>query len=71
MSELPLVSVVVPCRNERRYIGPCLDALLAMDYPHDRLEILVADGMSDDGTRDVLAAYAARNPIVRVLDNPG
>jgi cellulose synthase/poly-beta-1,6-N-acetylglucosamine synthase-like glycosyltransferase len=71
MSELPFVSVVVPCRNERRYIGPCLDALLAMDYPHDRLEILVADGMSEDGTRDVLAAYAARNPIVRVLDNPG
>lgn len=70
MSELPLVSVVIPCRNERRYIGPCLDALLAMDYPHDRLEILVVDGMSDDGTREVLADYSARHPIVRVLDNP-
>src|SRR5690606_22412110 len=55
---------------ERRYIGPCLDALLAMDYPHDRLEILVVAGMSDDGTREVLADYAARHPIVRVLDNP-
>ncbi len=70
MSKRPLVSVVVPCRNERRYIGPCLDALLAMDYPHDRLEILVVDGMSDDGTREVLAEYSARHPIVRVLDNP-
>ncbi len=70
MSERPLVSVVVPCRNERRYIGPCLDALLAMDYPHDRLEILVVDGMSDDGTREVLAEYSARHPIVRILDNP-
>jgi cellulose synthase/poly-beta-1,6-N-acetylglucosamine synthase-like glycosyltransferase len=71
MSERPLVSVVIPCRNERRYIGPCLDALLAMDYPHDRLEILVVDGMSDDGTREVLADYRARHPIIRVLDNPG
>ena len=71
MSERPLVSVVIPCRNERRYIGPCLDALLAMDYPHDRLEILVVDGMSDDGTREVLAEYSARHPIVRVLANPG
>jgi cellulose synthase/poly-beta-1,6-N-acetylglucosamine synthase-like glycosyltransferase len=71
MSELPLVSVVVPCRNERRYIGPCLDALLAMDYPHDRLEVLVVDGMSDDGTREVLADYSARHPVVRMLDNPG
>ncbi|HEY9480303.1 MAG TPA: glycosyltransferase family 2 protein [Gemmatimonadaceae bacterium] len=70
MSGQPLVSVVIPCRNERRYIGPCLDALLAMDYPHDRLEILVVDGMSDDGTREVLASYAARHPMVRVLDNP-
>jgi cellulose synthase/poly-beta-1,6-N-acetylglucosamine synthase-like glycosyltransferase len=70
MSEKSMVSVVIPCRNERRYIGPCLDALLAMDYPHDRLEILVVDGMSDDGTREVLADYSARHPIVRMLDNP-
>ncbi|HMA45165.1 MAG TPA: glycosyltransferase family 2 protein, partial [Gemmatimonadales bacterium] len=35
-----------------------------------RLEVLVVDGMSDDGTRTVLAEYSARNPLVRVLDNP-
>jgi glycosyltransferase involved in cell wall biosynthesis len=66
----PLVTIVVPCRNEERYIAECLDSILACDYPPDQLEILVVDGMSDDGTRAVLADYAARNPLVRMLDNP-
>lgn len=66
----PLVTIVVPCRNEARYIVECLDSILACDYPPDRLEVIVVDGMSDDGTRSVLADYAARNPLVRMLDNP-
>jgi len=60
VTDQPLVSIVIPCRNEARYIGTCLDAILANDYPHDRLEVLVADGMSTDGTRDVLADYTRR-----------
>ena len=67
---VPFVSVVVPCRNERARIVPCLASVLGGDYPADRLEVLVADGMSDDGTRERLAAVAARDPRVRVLDNP-
>lgn len=70
MSQQPSVSIVVPCRNEERYIVECLDSILACDYPHDRLEVLVVDGMSDDGTRAILTEYATRHPEVRVLDNP-
>ena len=70
MSTQPSVSIVVPCRNEERYIVECLDSILACDYPHDRLEVLVVDGMSDDGTRATLTDYATRHPEVRVLDNP-
>jgi glycosyltransferase involved in cell wall biosynthesis len=66
----PLVSIVVPCRNEAEYIRPLLDSILANDYPRDRLEVLVVDGMSDDATRDVIAAYARRHPSIRLLDNP-
>ncbi|MBZ5644092.1 MAG: glycosyltransferase, partial [Acidobacteriia bacterium] len=51
MDNLPLVSIVVLCRNEEEFIGRCLDSLLANDYPKDRLEVFVADGMSQDGTR--------------------
>ncbi len=65
------VSVIVPCRNEERYIAPCLDSIMATDYPADRLEVLVVDGESEDRTRAILAEYVARYPIIRVLDNPG
>ena len=47
----PLVSVIVPCRNEGRWIAACLQSILANDYPADCLEILVVDGMSNDDTR--------------------
>jgi glycosyltransferase involved in cell wall biosynthesis len=67
--ERPFVSVIVPCRNEITYIARCLDSILASEYPDDRFEIIVADGLSDDGTRLVLAEYASRHPSIRVLDN--
>ncbi len=66
----PMVTVIVPCRNERRHIGPCLDSILTNDYPKERIEILVVDGMSDDGTGDVVAEYASHDPSVRLVPNP-
>ena len=51
---LPYLSVVVPCWNEARFAAGFLDGLLATTYPPDRMEILIADGMSDDGTRDII-----------------
>ena len=41
--ERPRVSVVIPCREEERFIGRCLESVLAGDYPQDRLEILVVE----------------------------
>ncbi|MCI0523938.1 MAG: glycosyltransferase family 2 protein [Acidobacteria bacterium] len=70
MNSLPLVSLIVPCRNEQKTIRQCLDSILACDYPIDHLEILVADGMSDDGTREILNGYASRFPAIRMIDNP-
>ncbi len=70
MPERPLVSVIVPCRNEAPFLGVCLDSIVTGDYPKDRLEILVVDGMSEDGTRAIAQDYAHRHPFVRVLDNP-
>lgn len=66
----PMVTVIVPCRNEERFIAGCLDSILASTYPREALEVLVVDGRSDDGTRAVLADYVARHPTVRMLDNP-
>lgn len=67
---LPTVSVVMPCRDEARHIEAALTSLLDGRYPADRLEILVVDGLSRDGTRDLVTAFAARDPRVRLLDNP-
>ncbi len=68
----PFVSVIVPCYNEEATIGLLLDALYRQTYPRDRMEVVVADGMSEDGTREAIAAWQARHPdlSVRVVDNP-
>ena len=50
----PLVSVIMPVRNEAAYIERSLGAVLGQEYPAERLEILVVDGMSDDGTREAV-----------------
>ena len=70
VEDTPLVTVVVPCRNEARSIGPCLRSVLAQDYPRASIEVLVVDGMSTDGTRATVAHIAAEDSRVRLLDNP-
>lgn len=69
-AELPFVSVVMPIRNERAYIETVVTQVLDQDYPLDRLEVLIADGESDDGTREWLDALAASEERVRVIENP-
>lgn len=72
-TELPLVSVVMPVRNEAAFIARSLGAVVQQDYPAHRLEVLVADGMSSDGTREEIARLAAACPRMRItiIDNPG
>ncbi len=70
MTLTPMVSVIIPCRNEAQSIGRCLASVLASEYPPDRLEVIVADGMSRDGTRKRVDRYAARDRRVRRIDNP-
>jgi len=66
----PLVTIIMPIRNEARYIARALHAVLAQDYPVDKVEIFVVDGMSEDGTRAIVTAMAAGEPRVQLLDNP-
>lgn len=68
----PAFSVIIPCRNEGQRILAVLDDLQAQDLAEPG-EIVVADGQSDDGTRELLTAYAARVDLrlpLRVVDNP-
>ncbi len=69
-ADLPFLSVIVPCRNEEGFIGPCLGSILRNDYPTDKYEILVVDGMSTDGTRSTVRQLAQSSKNVRLLHNP-
>lgn len=66
----PFVSIIVPCRNELGHIVPCLESLLAQRHPREKLEVFFLDGMSADGTREILEEAARKHPFMRVLDNP-
>ncbi len=67
--ELPLVSIIIPCRNEEMFIGPCIDSVLMNDYPKDRLELLVVDGESSDRTKDIVQGYCEKYSFISLLDN--
>jgi succinoglycan biosynthesis protein ExoA len=67
----PLVTVAVPCLDEEEHIENFLRAIEAQDWPRDRLEILVADGMSLDATREILGRLAEGDPRIQLIDNPG
>jgi len=69
MSKMPFVSVIIPCHNEAGFIEKTIESVLGGDYPVDRMEILAVDGMSDDGTRDIVKRLAAKDARVRLFDN--
>jgi len=64
------VSVIIPCRNEEKFIEKCLSSIIANDYPKDKLEILVIDGMSEDNTRWIVKEYSQKYPFIKLLENP-
>lgn len=64
------VTVIVPCRNEIRHIRAFLGSVMHQDITGIDLEIVVADGMSGDGTREILEEYEREYPALRVIDNP-
>ncbi|HEX5356956.1 MAG TPA: glycosyltransferase family 2 protein, partial [Aquabacterium sp.] len=70
--QLRIVSVIVPCRNEQDHIESFCRSVAAQAVPEGwALEVLIADGLSDDGTRERLAALCAQDARFVMLDNPG
>lgn len=64
------ISVVVSCRNELRHIRAFLESLFRQELDGIEMEVLIADGMSADGTRMVLHEFERKFPALRVIDNP-
>jgi succinoglycan biosynthesis protein ExoA len=70
MTDVPFVTIAMPCLNEEGYIEECLRCVQAQDYPADRMEILVADGGSIDATREILHRMGSDDPRIQLVDNP-
>ena len=65
-----MLSVICPIYNEEKYIGKCIDSILAQDYPQTDLEVLFVDGMSSDQTRLIIQEYVSHYPFLRFTSVP-
>lgn len=63
------VTVIIPCRNEEKFIGACLDSFVNQTYPKELLNIIVADGMSTDNTRNIINEYCNKYKFINMIDN--
>jgi glycosyltransferase involved in cell wall biosynthesis len=66
----PLVTIIMPIRNEAAFIGRLLRAVFDQDYPAERMDVIVADGMSTDGTREIVRSLQQEHANLRLIDNP-
>jgi cellulose synthase/poly-beta-1,6-N-acetylglucosamine synthase-like glycosyltransferase len=68
--EFPGCTILIPAHNEAKVIGATVDAMLALDYPADRLSILVINDGSSDGTKEIVEGYAAQDRRVELFNVP-
>jgi len=66
----PFVTVLLPVRNEEGRIRACIESILRQDYPRDRMEVLILDGMSTDRTPEIVREFAEQYPFLRLVANP-
>ena len=70
MKKYPSISVILPVLNEAKSIRASLGAVLTQDYPSEYMEILVVDGGSNDGTREIVQEMRRNHANLKLLDNP-
>ncbi len=64
------VSVVIPVRNEEKYINACIESVLSQDYCSENLEVIIVDGDSSDSTSEIVKSYMRKYEFIRLLKNP-
>jgi len=69
MRDISVISIIIPCRNEEKFIAECLDGLLAQSYSKEKMEIFVVDGMSVDQTKEIVAHYQKSYPFINLIEN--
>ena len=64
------ITILIPCRNEEKFISAIIEDVINQDYPKDKTEVFIIDGMSDDKTREIINQYSTKYSGLKVLDNP-
>src|SRR5271157_4624835 len=65
----PRISIIVPCYNEAGFINKLLQNIVGQDYPRDKTEVFIIDGISNDGTREIISGFIISYPYIHLLDN--
>jgi glycosyltransferase involved in cell wall biosynthesis len=73
LEEFPFASILMPVRNEALYIEKSLNSVIRQNYPSDKLEVIISDGMSEDRTRSIINRIKEGNSQfnIKIIDNPG
>jgi len=66
----PTISFIIPVLNEEKTIKNCLDSLFSLEYPKEKIEIVIAKGPSKETTNTLLEEYAKNNKNIVLLENP-
>ena len=67
MDSNPIVSIILPIRNEINSIAKTLDSIIAQDYDREKLEIIISDGLSTDGTITIIKEYQALYTNIQII----
>jgi glycosyltransferase involved in cell wall biosynthesis len=63
------VSVVIPCRNEEKYIAKCITSIIEQSYGIENIEVMIADGLSEDRTDEIIKEYGKLYPQIKYIKN--
>lgn len=71
-NNFPFVSILIVVYNEEKFIKKCIESILTQDYPKDKYELIIIDGLSTDNTRSIIEKIIESNPTykIRLIDNP-
>ena len=71
ITKYPFVTIILPIRNERQYITSALISIFNQNYPENKIELLIADGCSTDGTTEIIKNFQKNHLNIQLIENFG
>jgi len=68
--EYKKITIIIPCRNEEKFIEKVIKSILNQTYPKDKMEVFFVDGMSEDNTRKIIEKYSRKYDFIKLIKNP-